>query len=74
MKDCGHTPISFFESTMLMKETLIIKSRIKHLVFKGGIMHVVIMGLTFHPNAPTSPNVIVVVPMTLTFFVEGFPH
>jgi hypothetical protein len=57
---------------MHVKESLIINSHMKHLVFKGGIMDVIIMGLTFPPNAPTSPNVIVVVLVTLDSFVEGF--
>jgi hypothetical protein len=72
--DCNHTPVSFFISIMRMKETLSINSCIKHLVFKGTIMDVVIMGLTFLPNTPTSLDVIVIVPMTLTSIVEVFPH
>jgi hypothetical protein len=62
-KDSGHTHVSFFVSTMHIRETLIINSHIKHLIFKGGIMDVVIMNLTFPPDAPTSLDVIVVVPL-----------
>jgi hypothetical protein len=35
-------------------------------------MDVVKVGLIFPPNAPTSLDVTVVVPMTLVSFVEGF--
>jgi hypothetical protein len=62
-KDSGHSLVSFFVSTMHVRETLLINSHIKHLVFKGGIMDVVIMNLIFLTNAPTSLDVIVVVPL-----------
>jgi len=57
---------------MPMKEALFINSQIKHLVSKGETMDMVKVGLIFPPNALTSPNVIVVVHVTLVSFVEGF--
>jgi hypothetical protein len=52
-----------------MKEALFINSQIKQLVSKGETIKV---GLIFPPNAPTSPNVTVVVHVTLVSFVGGF--
>ncbi len=54
-KDCGHIPIFLLLSTMHMKETLVINSRIWHLVLKGRIVEAIRMCLTFSPKAPTSP-------------------
>lgn len=71
-KDCGHILVYFFISTMPMKEALFINSQIKDLVSKGESMDVVKVGLIFPPNAPISPNVTIVVHVTLVSFVEGF--
>lgn len=72
--DYGHTPIFFFVSTIHVKDALIIGSYIWHLALKGKMKDVVIVGVTFNPNALTSLYDLIagVIPTTLVSFVKGW--